>query len=149
LPKPQLPPNVILQLRLGIVNVPKSPTHPHNDVWGGMFSNPSSSANQWPIDPPPPIHVVSTNESFTSPSINPKLTIHIVATNKYIPPPPPPNDHKNTHGSQVDKGNKPITSTDMAKSSSSAQSNLKSTRSGKRILNDMHPEVAQLEEIKP
>jgi hypothetical protein len=36
----------------------------------------------------------------------------------------------------------------MAKSSSSAHSKIKSTGSGKRSLDDMHPEVAQLEENK-
>jgi hypothetical protein len=44
-----------------------------------------------------------------------------------------------THGSQVDKGKQPITSTSMAKSSSSTHSKIKSTSSGKRSLNDLHP----------
>jgi hypothetical protein len=68
----------------------------------------------------------------------------------FMPPPPPtPKDHKTTpHFSQIDKGKKIVTSTSMAKSSSSTHSKIKSTGSGKRILHEVHPEIAQLEENK-
>jgi hypothetical protein len=97
-----------------------------------------------PLTPSPPlVHIVATNASFPSPSVHPTLPVHIVATNTSMPPPPPPKDHKTTpHGSQVDKGKQPITSTSMAKSSSSAHSKIKSTSSGKRSLSDLHLEVA-------
>jgi len=73
------------------------------------------------------------------------------ATNASILPPltPPPKYNKTTpHESQVEKGKQPITSTSMAKSSSYTHSKIKSTSIGKISLNDMHPEVAQLEEKK-
>jgi hypothetical protein len=148
LPQPQAPPNVILQPHPSIVNVLESHVQPHNDGWGGIPANPSFGANQWPIDPPPPpVHTVATNASFPSPLVHPILPVHIVATHESMPP--PPKDYKTTpHGSQIDKGKQPITSTNMAKSSSSAHSKIKSTSSGKRSLDDMHPEVAQLEENK-
>jgi hypothetical protein len=153
LPQPQVPPNVILEPHPSIVNVPKSPVQPHNDGWGGTPTNPSSSANKWPIDPPlPPVHIVATNASFPSPPFHPTLPVHIVATHTYMPPAPPPThpkDHKTTpHGSQVDKGKQAITSTSMAKSSSYCHSKIKLTSNGKIRLKDMHIEVAQLEEKK-
>jgi hypothetical protein len=129
----------------------ESPVQPHNDGWGGIPTNPSSHANQWTIDPPPPpIHIVATNVYFPSPLVHPTLPIHIVVTNECMPPPPPSHkDHKTTpHGSQVDKVKKPISSPNMAKSSSSSQSKIKSISSGKISLSDLHPEVARLEEKK-
>jgi hypothetical protein len=152
-PQPQVPPNVILQPHPSIVNVLESHVQPHNDGWGGIPVNPSSGANQWPIDPPPPpVHTVATNASFPLSLVHPTLPVQIVlatTTNASMPSPPPPKYHKTTpHGSQVDKGKKPITSTNMAKSSSSAHSKIKSVSSGKISLSDLHPEVSQLEEKK-
>jgi hypothetical protein len=70
--------------------------------------------------------------------VHPTLLVHIVATNTSVPP--PSKYHKSTpHGSQVDKGKKPITSMSMAKSSSFSHSKIKSTSSGKISLNDLHP----------
>jgi hypothetical protein len=124
LPQPQVPPNVILQPHPGIVNVPESHVQPPNDGWGGIPVNPSSGINQWPIDPPPPPLVHTTLPVITNESMPP-------------PPPPPPKDHKTPlHNSQTDKGKQPITSPNIAKSSSSAHSKMKSTSSGKRNISD-------------
>lgn len=61
--------------------------------------------------------------------------------------PPPPKDHKTTpHLSHINRGNKPITSTCMAKSSSSTPSNIKLAGNGKTSLHEEHHEIAQLQE---
>jgi hypothetical protein len=151
LPQPQATPNVILQPHPGIVNIPESPVQPNIDGWGNLSANPSSGANQWPMPPPPPpIHTVVASASFPLPPVQPVLPVHTTATHESMPPPPPPpKDHKTTpHCSQIDKGKQPVTSTSMAKSSSSAHSKIKSTGSGKRSLHEEHPEIAQLEEKK-
>jgi hypothetical protein len=152
LPQPQATPNVILQPHLGMFNISESHVQPHNDGWGNLFDNPSSSANQWPIYPPlPPIHIVVSSAYFSLPLVHPVLFVQTAATHESIPLPPcpPPKDHKTTpHDSQIDKGKKPITSTSLARSSSSTHSKIKSVGSGKRILDDMNPQVAQLEENK-
>jgi hypothetical protein len=114
----------------------------------GIHVNPYSSENQWPIDPPPPpIHAVAANAYFPSPRVHPILLVHNVSTHDSMPPPPPPKYHKTTlDGSRVEKGKQPITSTSMAKSSSSSHSKIKSASSGKRSLNDLHTKVARLKE---
>jgi hypothetical protein len=84
--------------------------------------------------------------------VHPTLPVYIflaTTTNASMPSHPPPKYHKTTpYVSQVDKGKKSITSTKMAKSSSYADSKIKSTINGKISLSDLHLEVAQVEEIK-
>jgi hypothetical protein len=64
-------------------------------------------------------------------------------------PPIPIKDDKTTpHGSQIDKGKQPITSSNVAKSSYFAQSKIKLGGSVKGSLDDIHLEVAKLEENK-
>jgi hypothetical protein len=85
LPQPQVPLNFILQPHPGIVNVLETRMQPHNDGWCNIPINPSSSANQWPIDPPPsPIHTTATNAYFLYPLVNPILPDHNVVTNTSI-----------------------------------------------------------------
>jgi hypothetical protein len=151
LPQPQATPNVILQPHPGIVNIPESLAQPHVDGWGNLPANPSSRANQWPMPPPPPpIHIFVSSASIPLPPIHPVLHVHTTATHESMPPPPPPKDHKTTpHCSQIDKGKQPITSTSMAKSSSSTHSNIKSAGSGKRSLHEEHPEIASWKRRSP
>jgi hypothetical protein len=88
LPQPQVPPNVILQPHPSIVNVHESSMQPHADGWGGISANPSFGANQWLIDPPPPL-------------VHPTL---LIIKNEFMPP-LPSRDHKiPLHSSQTDKG---------------------------------------------
>jgi hypothetical protein len=101
-----------------------------------------------PLTPPPPFHTIAASASFPLPLVHPILPVYTTVTHESMPP-PPPNDHKNRpHGYQIDKGKQLITSTSMVKSSSSAHSKIKLVGSGKRSLDDMHVEVAQLEEKK-
>jgi hypothetical protein len=86
LPQPQAPPNVILQPHPGIVNVLESPVQPHIDGWGNLPANPSSGANQWPIDPPPPpVHIVVASASFPLPLVHPILPVHTTVTHESMP----------------------------------------------------------------
>jgi hypothetical protein len=72
--------------------------------------------------------------------------VHTIATHDYVPPPPPPKDHKTTpHYSQIEKGNQLVTSTIVAKYSSSSHSMIKSTSSGKISL---HKSILKLSSWK-
>jgi hypothetical protein len=77
---------------------------PHIDGWGNLSANTSSSTNQWPMPPPPPlVHTDVASASFPLPLVQLVLPVHTIVTHEYMPP--PPKDHKNTpYGSQIDKG---------------------------------------------
>jgi hypothetical protein len=133
------------------MNILESLVQPNIDVWGNLHANPSSTDNQWSMPPPPPpVHIFIASVSFPLLPVQPTLPVHIVSSHESPTPcPPPPKDHRTTpHCSQIEKGKKLVTSTNMVKSSSSSHSKIKSTNNAKKSLHEVHPKIAQPEEKK-